>query len=334
MCYALFAYHSLPTCTLKAYAGDSIVAILAGQIAGFAASQRGPTGPFEVSVGFLILGGLISSLLWKENVASNNSSSGDSGNKPTIRDAVKVVKSDPKIMLVGAMQSLFESAMYIFVLNWPPAVSKAVSAYFSKFAKDSTAAAAISTPYGTVFSCFMACCLLGSTIFGQLTSSSRVDKDGNSKSISTENFAVGMLTLATLAMGGATMAISSSAPGILSKIPIVSNILGGVASTVSSPASVLGALIACLFLFESCVGMYFPAIGTLRSKYFPDSHRSVVMNLFGIPLNAMVVSVFLSIEGLGVQGALGVSTAALATALGCSLKLRGIVSKNEGSAKH
>jgi hypothetical protein len=35
-----------------------------------------------------------------------------------------------------------------------------------------------------------------------------------------------------------------------------------------------------------------------------------------------------------VQGALGVSTAALATALGCSLKLRGIVSKNEGSAKH
>jgi hypothetical protein len=309
------------------------VAILAGQIAGFAASQRGPTGPFEVSVGFLIIGGLISSLLWKENVASNNSSSGDSegnGTKPTIRDAVKVVKSDPKIMLVGAMQSLFESAMYIFVLNWPPAVSKAVSSYFAKFAKDSTAAAAISTPYGTVFSCFMACCLLGSTIFGQLTSSSRVDKNGNSKSISTENFAVGMLTMATLAMGGATMAISSGAPGILSKIPIVSNILGGVASAISSPASVLGLLIACLFMFESCVGMYFPAIGTLRSKYFPDSHRSVVMNLFGIPLNAMVVSVFLSIERLGVQGALGVSTAALATALGCSLKLREIVNK-EGS---
>ena len=61
--------------------------------------------------------------------------------------------------------------------------------------------------------------------------------------------------------------------------------------------------------------MYFPAIGTLRTKYFPDSHRSVVMNLFGIPLNAMVVSVFLSIERLGVQGALGVSTAALARSL-------------------
>eukprot|EP00956_Cyclotella_meneghiniana_P026684 scaffold58286_cov68-Cyclotella_meneghiniana.AAC.6 len=305
-----------------AYAGDSIVAILAGQIAGFAASQKGPSGPFEFSVGFLILGGLLSSVLWKENVANNNSSSDPKDSKPTIRDAVKVVKSDPKIMLVGAMQSLFESAM-------PPAVSKAVSSYFSKFAKDPSSA--ISTPYGTVFSCFMACCLLGSTLFGQLTSSSRVDKDGNSKSVSTEKFAVGMLSLATLAMGSATMSISNGVPSILSKIPVVSNILGGVASGISSPGSILGVLIMSLFVFESCVGMYFPAIGTLRSKYFPDSHRSVVMNLFGIPLNAMVVSVFLSIEKLGVQGALGVSTAALAAALGCSLKLTSIV--NKGASK-
>ena len=64
------------------------MAILAGQIAGFAASQRGPTGPFEVSVGFLILGGLLSSVLWKENVASNNSSDESNSSKPTIRDAV------------------------------------------------------------------------------------------------------------------------------------------------------------------------------------------------------------------------------------------------------
>lgn len=146
-----------------AYAGDSIVAILAGQMAGLAAGTRGPSGPFELSVGFLILGGLLAALTWKENVAgggSSSSSSASSGDneeketssKPTIRDAVKVMKEDPKIMLVGSIQSLFEAAMYIFVLNWPPAVSKAVSAYFAKFATDSSAA--IGTPYGTVFSCF------------------------------------------------------------------------------------------------------------------------------------------------------------------------------------
>jgi len=314
-----------------AYAGDSVVAILAGQMAGAAAATRGPTGPFELSVGFLIMGGLLASFLWKENVAGGGSSSsdGDDDNdpKPTIRDAVKVVKADPKIMLVGAMQSLFEAAMYIFVLNWPPAVSKAISAYFSKFAAEGSTAA-IGTPYGKVFSCFMACCLLGSTVFGQLTSSTKVDKEGKSKAVSTESFAVGMLSIAALAMGTATLSVGSSAPKIVSaltSLPGLSTILAPLAGLKSKPGAILSVLMLSLFLFESCVGMYFPTIGTLRSKYFPDSHRSVVMNLFGIPLNAMVVTVFLSIEKLGVQGALGVSTTALAVATLCGFKLRGLV---------
>jgi MFS family permease len=54
-----------------AYAGDSIVAIIAGQLAGLAASYRGPTGPFELSVLFLGLGGLLASLLWTENIVSH-----------------------------------------------------------------------------------------------------------------------------------------------------------------------------------------------------------------------------------------------------------------------
>ncbi len=256
----------------------------------------------------------MASMTWKENVAGGGD---DGGSKPTIRDAVKVVKSDPKIMLVGAMQSLFEAAMYVFVLNWPPAVSKAVGSYFSKFATD--ASTAISTPYGTVFSCFMACCLLGSTIFGQLTSSKKVDKNGKSKATSTENFAVGMLGLATIAMGSATLSIAGKLPKFLSFL--------------SSPGSLLSILVSSLFVFESCVGMYFPTIGTLRSKYFPDSHRSVVMNLFGIPLNAMVVTVFLSIEKLGTQGALGVSTTALALATLCGLKLKSLMNDEGADSK-
>ena len=314
-------------------------------MAGAAAGARGPTGPFELSVGFLVLGGLLASFMWKENVAGGGSSSdGDKGasseDSPTIRDAIKVVKSDPKIMLVGAMQSLFEAAMYIFVLNWPPAVSKAVSSYFAKFATDSSAA--IGTPYGTVFSCFMASCLLGSTLFGQLTSSKRVDKDGKSKAVSTESFAVGMMGLAALAMGTATLTIGTSAPRILStlmSLPVLSTILspiaalcGSLSGALSSPGAILSILMLSLFVFESCVGMYFPTIGTLRSKYFPDSHRSVDMNLFGIPLNAMVVTVFLSIEKLGVQGALSVSTTALAVAAACGFKLKSLVNGEKKEA--
>ena len=143
-------------------------------------------------------------------------------------------------------------------------------------------------PFGKVFSCFMVCCLLGSTVFGA------VAKQG----VRTEKSMLGMLALATTAMGGAAFA-----------------------STSGGAAAALGPIVAAFFAFELCVGMYFPSIGTLRSKYVPDSHRSVIMNLFGIPLNALVVSVFLSIKRLGVGGALSVATLALALATAATAKL-------------
>uniref|UniRef100_A0A7S2YH79 Molybdate-anion transporter n=1 Tax=Entomoneis paludosa TaxID=265537 RepID=A0A7S2YH79_9STRA len=265
-----------------AYAGDAIVAIVAGQLAGLAASRSGPTGPFELSSGFLGVGFLLASLLWKEN----RSASADTDEKPSIADAVQVIRKDPKIVLVGAVQSLFEAAMYIFVLQWPPALSSAVGSTFGEAAK---------TPYGTVFSCFMASCLLGSTIFGQMAK----------MNIKTENFAAAMLSIATVAMSVATWSVKA----------------GGGAN--------LATIVASFFAFEACVGMYFPSIGTLRSKYVPDSHRSVIMNLFGIPLNVLVVSVFLSINKLGLAGALGVSTGALGVATLCMLQLLKSIGKEE-----
>jgi MFS family permease len=346
-----------------AYAGDSIVAIIAGQLAGLAASYRGPTGPFELSVLFLGLGGLLASLLWTENIANSSGSGGDSrsgGNsedgeegggmsmstimddevkqqKPTIRDAIHVVKSDPKIILVGAIQSMFEAAMYIFVLNWPPAVSSAITSYFKKFVAAATttssaATVAISTPYGTVFSCFMACCLLGSTIFGRLTTAA-TSNDTNTKkkvAISIESFTVGMLTVATTAMGIATLSIGTTTTSTTSAAAPVALLIQKYMSTISNtitttPGALLVILISSLFIFECTVGMYFPTIGTLRSTYFPNSHRSVIMNLFGIPLNIMVMTVFLSIETLGVRGALGISTLALSVATLCGIKLKSLI---------
>jgi len=267
-----------------AYAGDAIVAILAGQFASIAAASRGPTGPFELSTGFLAIGAVLAAFLWKENTAGNSGGS----SKPTIIEAVNVVRADPKIMLVGASQSLFEAAMYIFVLQWPPAISGAVTKYFGSGA---------ATPYGTVFSCFMASCLFGSTLFGQL----------GKMGVPTEKSTSNMLTVATLAMGGATIAAYSA-------------------------ATPLWTLIAGFFAFEACVGMYFPSIGTLRSKYVPDSHRSVIMNLFGIPLNVLVVSVFLSIKRLGVTGALSISTGALGVAAACMFALRRLNAKEVATA--
>lgn len=254
------------------------MAILAGQLAVVAAARSGPTGPFSLSTGFLAVGGLLAALLWKENIAEKTN--GEDSKKTSIREAISVVQADPKIMLVGGVQSLFEAAMYIFVLQWPPAISTAVSRAFGQGA---------GTPYGTVFSCFMASCLLGSTLFGQLAK----------MNVPTEKFTALMLTAATVAMTSATCTVSSS--------------------------MTLPALVAAFFAFEACVGMYFPSIGTLRSKYVPDSHRSVIMNLFGIPLNFLVVGVFLSISKLGLKGALGISSGALGLATLCMYKLNSMI---------
>ena len=263
-----------------AYAGDALVAIAAGQLASLTAAKAGPTGPFTASVLFLALGSLIASVAWGENTASG----GGNKNKPTIPEAFAVMKGDKKIMLVGAMQALFEGAMYIFVLQWCPAIKAAIQA-------SPIWAADQAIPFGKIFSCFMVNCLLGTTLFGAI----------RSRGITIEQSAVGMMLAATAAMLTATRAISSTAGGSL------------------------GMLVAAFFAFEACVGVYFPTIGTLRSKYVPDSHRSVIMNIFGLPLNIIVVGVFLSIKSLGVTGALSCATGALALASASAIALaRGI----------
>jgi len=272
-----------------AFTGDALVAIMAGKLASWAASVRGVTGPFDLSIVFLAAGAVVSGLFWKENKAAVGAAAdnGD-GKKGSIRDAFDIVCGDQKLMLIGAVQSLFESAMYIFILQWPPAVSAAVTSYFGEGAI---------TPFGTIFSCFMTCSLLGSLLFGKLF---------KRKNTFTEGTATGMLAASALSMALAAYFTSGAT---------------------TSLAGIIGAFL----LYEACVGMYFPAIGTLRSKYVPDENKSVILSLFGIPLNSLVVLAYLFIKQLGMSGALGLSSAALAIATGCMARLRSIARKDEAA---
>ena len=57
------------------------------------------------------------------------------------------------------------------------------------------------------------------------------------------------------------------------------------------------------------------------------------MNLFGIPLNALVVAVFLSINKLGVTGALGISTGALGVVAASMFALKRMIGGEESNAE-
>merc|ERR1719265_1034773 len=46
-------------------------------------------------------------------------------------------------------------------------------------------------------------------------------------------------------------------------------------------------------LFELCIGIYFPAICTIKSEAVPESHRATIYNLFRAPMNLIVCSVLL-----------------------------------------
>lgn len=43
--------------------------------------------------------------------------------------------------------------------------------------------------------------------------------------------------------------------------------------------------------FEVCVGIYWPAMGTIKGMNVPDSQRSAIYNIFRVPLNAIVLFV-------------------------------------------
>jgi hypothetical protein len=155
--------------------------------------------------------------------------------------------------------------------------------------------AAAVPPFGKVFSCFMVSCLLGSTVFSVAAK----------RGVATEKSA-----LATFGLAASAMAVAARCASL-------------------GRAPPMAALTASFMAFELCVGLYFPSIGTLRSKYLPDSHRTIILSIFGIPLNIIVVSVFLSISRLGVAGALSVSATALTLATAAMAALVATTSTKE-----
>lgn len=46
---------------------------------------------------------------------------------------------------------------------------------------------------------------------------------------------------------------------------------------------------AAMNLFEMCVGMYFPVMGTMKGSIVPEDKRAAIYNLYRIPLNFIVL---------------------------------------------
>lgn len=164
-----FEAESLGTVFSHAVLGNSLVAILAGLVAQFFADRFGFVAPFDVSLTVLMIMIVIIVFTWTENYGDKNTNIGHS-----FTQALHSIKTDPKILCLGMIQSLFEGSMYIFVLEWTPALSPPQPTE-SGTVRRLLSTSADTIPHGHIFAGFMVSIMIGSSLFKLLSKYSTVE---------------------------------------------------------------------------------------------------------------------------------------------------------------
>jgi len=129
---------------------NGMIAIIAGIIANVTADTLGfgPVAPFVVALFPLVACGIFVVKTWEENYGNRKSDFSKS-----CIDGLRIIFNEEQVLLLGTIQSLLESCMYIFVFLWTPVLDTGAS----------------NVPLGMVFSCFMVCIMVGSALFSILT---------------------------------------------------------------------------------------------------------------------------------------------------------------------
>ena len=130
--------------------GNGISAIAAGFVAEYAVGLYGNIGPFRLAVLLSAIVFFIVVTTWTEN----RDTQGDKTVLSLFPIAWEKIWNDPRIMLIGFTNALFEGAMYTFVFNWVPSIYNVWD----------------NPPLGNVFSSFMTCITLGGFIYNFLSS--------------------------------------------------------------------------------------------------------------------------------------------------------------------
>lgn len=128
--------------------GSSVVAVVAGFLADIGARwlNFGPEAPFVLAAPVFI--GSIACLLvfWNENFSEKKEISQEAVRK-SCSEGLKTILQNVDLFLVGAIQSLFESVVFVFVFIWTPALD----VYHD-------------ISLGVAFATFMVCFLLGGIV--------------------------------------------------------------------------------------------------------------------------------------------------------------------------
>ncbi len=185
---------------------------------------------------------------------SENYGNADSSAMTALSTGFAVVRRNKRVAFLGLGQSCFEGAMYIFVFMWTPAMKTTEEE--AAEANKTELDDATSKYLGLIFAAFMVCVMIGSSIF-------KIMND-----------------------------VYGPRVGKLIPIGMHAVTLGAIAITCIMYNHKLVVYFSFL-LFEVCCGIFYPAYGVIKSDEIPEDVRSMVMNIFRIPLNLIVVFILI-----------------------------------------
>lgn len=226
-------------------------AVLAGVVAQVLEDLFGHIGPFQGAIALTALA-MVLVLRWEENYGEEKEGShAESSLYRQFVDGWKLVASDSKILRIGLIQALSEGGTYTFVFMWVPTL----------LGMDPPGG----VPTGAVFSALMMAITIGGVCFQPVEGffGTRI----TSKSKAPEISAVFAYVMASMSMAVPALCLCCTPAGVCFE-----------------------KVLASFLLIEFCVGLSSPIAGMLRSKYVPDAYQGAIMNIFRLPLNAVVVS--------------------------------------------
>ncbi|CAF3613720.1 unnamed protein product [Adineta steineri] len=108
----------------------SVVAIAVGFVSEYSVDLFGYVAPFDIAIGIYAIMLVFISTQWTENYGDKEASTTTS-----FITAFQVLRNDPRIVLVGLITVFFEVTLYIYGIEWTPALQHAIRAtlmnYFS-----------------------------------------------------------------------------------------------------------------------------------------------------------------------------------------------------------
>ncbi|KAL9191345.1 hypothetical protein ACHAXT_001051 [Thalassiosira profunda] len=231
--------------------GNGTMAILAGVFAQVLEDYLGHIGPFQGAIALTVLA-LVLVLRWEENYGESKDGDHESSSLyKQFTDGWKLVGSDSRVLRIGLIQALSEGGVYTFVFMWVPTLLSMNPPG--------------GVPTGCVFSALMMAITIGGIAFQPMEHI--VGTKIATKAKAAEVSAVFSYIMASMSMAVPAICLCCASASVCFDRVLVSFIV-----------------------IEFCVGLSSPIAGMLRSKYVPDAYQGAIMNIFRLPLNAVVVA--------------------------------------------